>query len=240
VGTSAAAAPLVTHSVAAILSSRTDTVTTASRSWKPDAAPPIPRRAVVALLGASGAALGALAGVIAYLTPHRTGERDVGSVADFAVGEIRHFKPNAEGNYLPIDDSTRPNQCDLGRKGFLVLRRPDGFVALSDRCTHTGASVLHRAVYTKSMVCGGPVGGPMTCTSVAGLMPSGRTDSLECPCHSSTFDPHNGEVVYGPAPRPLDALPVPVTIQSGRVIVNVAPDHPRIRQPGDPLSATAV
>jgi Rieske Fe-S protein len=34
---------------------------------------------------------------------------------------------------------------------------------------------------------------------------------LWCPCHNSEFDPRNGaKVVFGPAPRPLPALPVRV------------------------------
>jgi len=35
---------------------------------------------------------------------------------------------------------------------------------------------------------------------------------LWCPCHNSEFDPRNGaDVVFGPAPRPLPALPLKIT-----------------------------
>jgi Rieske Fe-S protein len=34
---------------------------------------------------------------------------------------------------------------------------------------------------------------------------------LWCPCHNSEFDPRNGaDVVFGPAPRPLPALPLKI------------------------------
>lgn len=31
---------------------------------------------------------------------------------------------------------------------------------------------------------------------------------LECPCHEGAFDPATGNVLYGPPPRPLDAIEV--------------------------------
>jgi Rieske Fe-S protein len=43
-----------------------------------------------------------------------------------------------------------------------------------------------------------------------------RTSEFKCPCHASAYTP-DGRVVAGPAPRPLDTLPVEV--RRGRVFV---------------------
>jgi cytochrome b6-f complex iron-sulfur subunit len=42
---------------------------------------------------------------------------------------------------------------------------------------------------------------------------------FDCPCHSSAFDRH-GVVLNSPAPRPLDYFPV--TVQAGKVVVDVS------------------
>jgi Rieske Fe-S protein len=33
---------------------------------------------------------------------------------------------------------------------------------------------------------------------------------IECPCHEGYFDPHNGEVLSGPPPTPLEAIRVEI------------------------------
>jgi cytochrome b6-f complex iron-sulfur subunit len=42
---------------------------------------------------------------------------------------------------------------------------------------------------------------------------------FDCPCHSSAFDRH-GVVLNSPAPRPLDYFPV--TVQAGKVVVDIS------------------
>ena len=66
---------------------------------------------------------------------------------------------------------------------------PHGIVAYSKICTHAGCAV---ALYRKPTF---PVVEP--------------EPALVCPCHYSTFDPaRGGEVIFGPAGRPLPQLPL--------------------------------
>ena len=61
-------------------------------------------------------------------------------------------------------------------------RSADGVVAYSGVCTHQGCPVNMWSKEKKAMVCS---------------------------CHGSTYDPKNSaEVIFGPAPRPLPALPL--------------------------------
>jgi len=80
------------------------------------------------------------------------------------------------------------SQVTAGR--FFVSRLEDGsLLALWQRCPHLGCTVVWRDA-------------------------DGR---FRCPCHSSLFDPR-GEVISGPAPRPMDIFPVRVV--DGRVVVD--------------------
>jgi rieske iron-sulfur protein len=64
-------------------------------------------------------------------------------------------------------------------------RAADGIVAYSAICTHQQCPVAEWLDETKD---------------------------FRCPCHQSTYDPRNGaQVVSGPAPRPLPALPLAIT-----------------------------
>jgi rieske iron-sulfur protein len=90
---------------------------------------------------------------------------------------------------LPRDGS-RLNQVLLLRLDPSALgpqtleHAADGIVAYSAICTHA------------------------QCT-VAGWIP--ELQVLHCPCHQSEYDPrHSAEVVAGPAPRPLAALPLKI------------------------------
>ena len=80
-----------------------------------------------------------------------------------------------------------PEGFDLETRGHAA----DGFVAYSAICTHTGCDVI-------------------------GWHPDSHR--LECPCHYSQYDPKTAaQVVSGPAPRPLPALPL--RIEDGRLVV---------------------
>lgn len=74
-------------------------------------------------------------------------------------------------------------------KGIWALRRETNEVTVySPICTHLGC----------------------------GFRWDGDEKKFKCPCHGSMFDPE-GKVVGGPAPRPLDRLPV--RIENGRLMV---------------------
>jgi ubiquinol-cytochrome c reductase iron-sulfur subunit len=68
---------------------------------------------------------------------------------------------------------------------------PLGIVAFSKVCTHAGCAI---ALYRKPT-----------------FTPTQPRPALVCPCHYSTFDPaRGGEVIFGPAGRPLPQLPLAV------------------------------
>jgi rieske iron-sulfur protein len=68
-------------------------------------------------------------------------------------------------------------------------RAADGIVAYSAICTHAGC----------------PVTGWLKASS-------GEKDAFKCFCHNSEFDPREGaQVVFGPAPRRLAALPLAIS-----------------------------
>jgi ubiquinol-cytochrome c reductase iron-sulfur subunit len=74
---------------------------------------------------------------------------------------------------------------------------PRGILAYSKICTHAGCAI---ALYRKPT-----------------FAPTEPRPALVCPCHYSTFDPaRGGDVIFGPAGRPLPQLPLLVD-GSGRI-----------------------
>jgi ubiquinol-cytochrome c reductase iron-sulfur subunit len=74
---------------------------------------------------------------------------------------------------------------------------PEGILAYSKVCTHAGCAI---ALYRKPT-----------------FPPIQPRRALVCPCHYSTFDPARaGEVIFGPAGRPLPQLPLRID-RSGRL-----------------------
>jgi len=73
---------------------------------------------------------------------------------------------------------------------------------------------------TKARAAAGVVAYAATCTHTGCEVSDWLADEgmLSCPCHFSKYDPGNGaNVVDGPAPRPLPALPLKVV--DGRLVV---------------------
>jgi menaquinol-cytochrome c reductase iron-sulfur subunit len=156
--------------------------------------------------GLAAVLAGLAAGAVAFLWPGRgrltPAEYDAGAADSFAVGDVRHFQVSDDVSpYLAQGAPVRP----AAPRDFHLVRRPDGFVAFWHRCTHLGCAVPFRPEFEFRVL-------------------RDRTERVErglfrCPCHGSTFSRDEGQTVFGPAPRPLDALPV--RIERGRVLVTV-------------------
>jgi Rieske Fe-S protein len=67
------------------------------------------------------------------------------------------------------------------RDSAILIRTPDGtYRAYGQKCTHLSCPVYYSRDHQR----------------------------LECPCHEGAFDVATGDVLYGPPPRPLDAIEV--------------------------------
>lgn len=65
---------------------------------------------------------------------------------------------------------------------ILVRARDGQYYAYGQKCTHLTCPVYY----------------------------SKKNDRLECPCHEGGFDVHDGRVLYGPPPRPLDRVEIEI------------------------------
>lgn len=173
------------------------------------------RRGLFAGLAATATAIAA--GLAVYLWPRRAtaSEFDAGAAADFEVGEVRHFQ--VSGRAAAPEDARLADPRRAEARDFHLVRRPDGFVAFWHRCTHLGCTVPFRPEFEVPSVAPGQKG------------------LFRCPCHGSTFSRDEAEVVFGPAPRPLDALPL--RVHNGRVLVTVRQGAERRRARGEKVTA---
>ncbi|MFQ5654387.1 MAG: ubiquinol-cytochrome c reductase iron-sulfur subunit [Planctomycetota bacterium] len=93
----------------------------------------------------------------------------------------------------------RPGEIPIGevlslpRRRLFVVRSEQGYFAMSAVCTHLGCMVRHQEE-------------------------DGSPQAFFCPCHGSRFD-KQGNVIGGPAPRPLRRLEL--TVEGGELVVDV-------------------
>jgi cytochrome b6-f complex iron-sulfur subunit len=84
---------------------------------------------------------------------------------------------------------------------FYLSRVEEGFMALYQRCPHVGCTVPWRPEFELPNVAPG----------VKGL--------FRCPCHGSTYL-RNGQIIFGPAPRPMDYMKI--TNEGGKLFVDTS------------------
>lgn len=139
----------------------------------------------------------------------------VGLFGQAGVALARFFKPRiADGAFGSKVFSGQAEEFQPGtvshiQKGrFYISRLEDGgIIALWQRCTHLGCTIPWQE----------------------------NKEQFHCPCHSSVFN-QAGEVISGPAPRPMDLFPV--EIDNGQIVVDTA--NPIQRDKYDSSQATYI
>ncbi len=138
-----------------------------------------------------------LIGFLGFFWPQRVGAFGqtvaAGSVDEYQVGDVRAIR---EGR-------------------FYLVRVPEGFLALWWKCPHLGCTVPWKE---DDPAMGGPPGN----RDEGGDRSFAERGRFNCPCHSSIYNRY-GQIVQGPAPRPMDRFPV--RIADGRILVDTGPQH---------------
>ena len=141
-----------------------------------------------------------------------------------SIGCFVHFYyPNRVGNFGGKVLAGKPEDFKLGepkyvRDGkFYLSRVPDGLLALYQKCPHLGCVVPWRP------------DDPTMDT----IEPKGR---FNCPCHGSIYDRY-GQIIRGPAPRPMDIFPVTIDGNKVRVKTGTATQRVKADHQKDPVKA---
>lgn len=140
----------------------------------------------------------------------------IGLFGQAGMGLFQFFKPRIEPGAFggkvvagQVDEFEPGTVSHIQTGRFYIARLPDGgLLALWHRCTHLGCTVPWRE----------------------------DEGVFLCPCHSSVFNPV-GEVLSGPAPRPMDLFPIElvegqVVVDTGKVIERQAFDPSQVVLPG--------
>jgi cytochrome b6-f complex iron-sulfur subunit len=133
---------------------------------------------------------------------------------ELAGGFVYFFWPNKTGAFgkeIPVPTAAipavgAPPYTSQAGK-FYLINNDDGALALYWKCVHLGCTVPYDA----------------------------DADQFHCPCHGSVYDRH-GVRIAGPAPRPLDLMPI--TVEGGNVTVDTNPDNLIVRHDYNPSQAT--
>ncbi len=137
----------------------------------------------------------------------------VGLFGQAGIALFNFFKPRIEpGTFGGVViagqvDEFEPGTVShiLGGRCYISRLEDGGFLALWQRCPHLGCTVPWQ----------------------------GEEDLFNCPCHSSLFNTV-GEVLSGPAPRPLDLFPIEII--DNQILVNTG--DPIRRESFEPSQVT--
>jgi Rieske Fe-S protein len=108
--------------------------------------------------------------------------------------------------------SPDPSATPTATAGTELARLADITVGQAVAAKLNGQNVLVSRPTASTAACFSAICTHQGCT----VMPDG--DRLSCPCHGSQYDPKTGDVLRGPAPKPL--AEIPVTVQNGQVVTS--------------------
>jgi thiosulfate dehydrogenase [quinone] large subunit len=129
-------------------------------------------------------------------TTQPTGSANIASVPNNPVVQVSQPAANAQAianaSSIPLDGSLIYNDPSLGP--IILIHLDNGkFVAYSAICTHAGCQVQ--------------------------FDPSLK--DIVCPCHGAVYDPyHNAQVIQGPAPYPLQNVPIQYNQSTGYIYLS--------------------
>ena len=154
------------------------------------------RRGFLAFLGWGTIAVVGLQAAVAFLVyfwPRKLGtfggKVSVGAPDQYKNGSVTYF---VDGKFYLV----RLADTDELVQG---TNAAGGFLALYQKCVHLGCTVPWRPEFQW----------PFEGKTVTGL--------FKCPCHGSTYL-KNGQIIFGPAPRPLDYMKI--TNDGGKLSVD--------------------
>jgi|SRR5579884_238258 cytochrome b6-f complex iron-sulfur subunit len=134
-------------------------------------------------------------------------------LAQWGVQFIGFFWPKKVGAFGGVitagnvDDYQVGDVKRINEGKFYLSRVPEGFLALWWKCPHLGCTV--------PWVPDAP--------SLDTIEPKGK---FNCPCHGSQYDRY-GQIIQGPAPRPMDMFPI--TIEGGKIRVKTGTAIQRVK-----------
>ncbi len=97
----------------------------------------------------------------------------------YPILKFTGFKVPKKPTYVPVHKKI-PLSGYIVTQNFILFDRRGSCWALSRRCTHLGCKLNYIE----------------------------ERNIIECPCHQSQFNAQTGQVIKGPAKKPLDFLPV--------------------------------
>jgi len=137
-----------------------------------------------------------------------------------ATAFLSFFWPKKVGAFGSVINAGPTTELAVGdvkviREGkFYISRVPEGFLALWWKCPHLGCTVPWKP------------DDPVMDGDTA-FADKGR---FNCPCHGSIYNRY-GQIIAGPAPRPMDRFEL--AVQNGSVYVNTAKSISRTKASGD-------